>query len=380
MKKTNIAIVITRLDLGGAQKIALYLAENLDKKKFNVHLIAGKGGDLDIEALKLIKKDVIVNLFNEIVHPINLFYDSIAIFKLKDYFVKNKIDIVHTHSSKAGIVGRKAAYLAGVKKIIHTVHGFPFHKYQNFFIHFIYVLIEKIFAFITDKLIAVGYDVMKYGLSKGVGNREKYGVIRPGVEINLFKKQKVNRKEYLAKYGLNPKLFTVGMIGNCKKQKNPEGFIEIAKKVLNENKDIQFVFAGGGKDLNKYKKIIKNQNLSNKIKFIGWIEEPEKFLKSIDLFLLTSLWEGLPCTLVQAVCAGKTCVATDIDGNREFMQQIGLHDYLFEPFDYYKAKEIIIKIKNKGQRKPKTSKLYEYDLKYTLNRYVEIYNNKVNKN
>jgi|DewCreStandDraft_4_1066084.scaffolds.fasta_scaffold03495_9 glycosyltransferase involved in cell wall biosynthesis len=379
MKKINIAIVITRLDLGGAQKIALYLAENLDKKKFNVHLIAGKGGYLDIEALKLTKKDVVVNLFNEIVHPINLFYDTIAIFKLRDYFIKNKIDIVHTHSSKAGIIGRKAAYLAGVRKIIHTVHGFPFHKYQNFFVHFIYVIIEKIFAFITDKLIAVGYDVMKYGLSKGVGNKEKYIVIRPGIEINLFKKQKVNKKEYLKKYDLNPKVFTIGMIGNCKKQKNPAGFIEIAKKVLNEITDVQFVFVGGGKDLIKYQKIIKNQNLSNKIKFIGWIDEPEKFLKSIDLFLLTSLWEGLPCTLVQAVCAGKLCVATDIDGNREFMQKIGLQDYLFPPFDYDKAKEIIIEIKNKRQKKPKTSILYEYDLKYTLNKYVEIYNNKVNK-
>jgi glycosyltransferase involved in cell wall biosynthesis len=227
--KKNIAIIITRLDLGGAQKIALYLAEKLDKQKFNVHLIAGSGGYLDKYAMQLTKKGVRVNLWTEIRHPINVFFDVIAIFKLRAYFIKNKIDIVHTHSSKAGILGRMAAFTAGTKKVVHTIHGFPFHEYQNPFIHYVYVLIEKIFANITNKLVAVGRDVMEYGFSKGVGNRDKYVIIRPGIDVDLFKNAKVDRRKYLKKYGLNPCLFTVGMVGNLKKQKNPHGFVKIAK-------------------------------------------------------------------------------------------------------------------------------------------------------
>lgn len=372
-KKKNIAIVITRLDLGGAQKIALYLAENIDRSKYNVHLIAGRGGYLDDFTMKLTKKGVKVNLWSTIVHPINFFYDIIALFKLRSYFIKNKIEIVHTHSSKAGILGRKAAFLAGVKKIIHTVHGFPFHEYQNPFIHHIYVFIEKIFAHITQKLIAVGYDVMEYGIRKGIGDINKYTVIRPGIDIQLFKRQKINREEYLKKYGLEPNLFTVGMIGNLKKQKNPLGFIEIAKIVIDNTDGIQFIFAGDGKNTDKIKQTIDKYQIKDKVKFIGWTSEPEKFLHSIDLFLLTSLWEGLPCALVQAVCAGNYCIATDVGGNREFMKSIGLQDYLFKPGDYEKAKELIIKIKNYGQNRPRMNKLYEYDLKNMMKKYTEIY-------
>lgn len=372
-EKKNIAIVITRLELGGAQKIALYLAENLDKKKYNIHLISGSGGYFDDYARQLIKKGVKVNLWSEIKHPINLFFDVIALLKLVNYFIKNKIDIVHTHSSKAGILGRKAAFLAGVKKIIHTIHGFPFHKYQNFIINYFYVFVEKIFANITHKLIAVGYDVMQYGLSKGIGDKNKYIVIKPGVDINLFKTQKINKDKYLKKYGLNPELFTVGMIGNLKKQKNPIGFIEIAKCTIDKQNDIQFIFAGGGKDMHKIKEILNKYKLNDRVKFIGWINEPEKFLKSIDLFLLTSLWEGLPCTLVQAICADNYCVASDIDGNREFMKEVGLEEYIYEPKNYKKAADLIIKVKNKGQRRPKINKLSEYDLKYVLKQYYGIY-------
>ncbi|MBP7793075.1 MAG: glycosyltransferase [Candidatus Goldbacteria bacterium] len=378
-KKKNIAIIITRLDLGGAQKIALYLAEKLDKQKFNVHLIAGKGGYLDKYAMQLTKKGVKVNLWTEIKHPINIFFDVIAVYKLRDYFIKNNIDIVHTHSSKAGILGRKAAFIARIKKVMHTIHGFPFHEHQNPFIHSVYVLIEKIFAGMTNKLIAVGYDVMEYGLNKGVGSRDKYVVIRPGINVNSFKNTKVDRKKYLKKYGLNQDLFTVGMVGNLKKQKNPYGFVKIAKAVIDETKDVQFVFAGDGKNADKINKMLDKYKISDKVKFIGWIDEPEKFFKSIDLFLLTSLWEGLPCTLVQAVCAGNCCVATDVGGNREFMKDIGLRQYLFEPEDYETAKELIIKIKKYGQKKPDTKKIYEYDLKYVLKEHKKIYLNDVNQ-
>ena len=162
--KKHIAIVITRLDLGGAQKIALYLAEKLDRKKFEVFLIAGAGGYLDSQAAKL--KGVKIILMPELKHPISLFDDMKAVSTLTKFFTDNKIDIVHTHSSKAGIIGRLAAKFAGVKNVIHTVHGFSFHEYQNPVIHAMYVVLEKLAAPWTNTLVAVGQDVIKYGLKK----------------------------------------------------------------------------------------------------------------------------------------------------------------------------------------------------------------------
>ncbi len=370
--KKNIAIVITRLDLGGAQKIALYLADKLNKKKFNVHFITGENGYLDYEAKKI--KGIKLVFLKSLKHPISIINDIIALFKLKKYFIQNKIDIVHTHSSKAGIIGRFAAKMAGVKLIIHTIHGFPFHKYQNPINFFVYLILERIAAKCSHKLVAVGEDVVKHGLENKVGRKEQYLIIRAGIDINLFKNAKVNRKQYLSKYGLDTKFFTVGMIGNLKKQKNPFEFIKIAMEVLKREKNIQFVFAGDGYLKSRIEKFLKKNKLNENIKFIGWIKDAEKFLKAIDVFILTSLWEGLPCTLVQALFSGKPCIATNINGNKEIMNKVN-PDFLYEPGNYNDAAEKIILLKEKRKIKFNfpLKILKEFDLKFMLREYEKLY-------
>jgi len=374
--KKNIAIVITRLDLGGAQKTALYLAEKLDKKKYNVFLITGCNGYLDSEAKEITGLDLL--FMKELRHPISPIKDITAIFKLKDYFIKNKMDIVHTHSSKAGILGRFAAKMAGVKKIIHTVHGFSFHEHQNFLAHGLYVVLEKMAADMTDRLVAVGKDTAEYGLKNGVGTKDKYTIIRAGIDINMTRRTKVDAKKYLKAAGLKPGVYTVGMIGNLKKQKNPVSFVKIAAEALAADSSLQFVFAGDGPMRNKISELLKKCGIEDKVKFIGWINEPEKFLKAIDLFMLTSLWEGLACTIPQAIAAGKPCLVSDIPGNREIIQN-GKTGFLFSPFDSREAAEKIIWLKaNKKQALKFTKAAFaaikgEFDLKQMLKKYEEAY-------
>ncbi len=376
--KKNIAIVITRLDMGGAQKVALYIAENLDKSKYNVYFITGTGGYLDDYAKQI--KGIELLFMKELKHPISPLNDMAAFFKLKGYFIKNKIDIVHTHSSKAGILGRLAAKTAGIKKIIHTIHGFSFHEYQNIFTHFLYLTLEKITGGITDKLVAVGNDVVEYGLRKGVADKSKYAVIRAGIDINKTQNAARSTRSYLGNYGLKQGIYTVGMIGNLKKQKNPEAFVKIAKQVLNLDKNFQFAFAGDGPLKEKVCAMVKQYGIEDKTKFTGWIEEPEKFLKAVDIFLLTSLWEGLPCTIPQAIAAGKPCVVSNIAGNRELIRD-GKTGFLYEPFDYKEAAEKIISLKNNPKESKKIAKAAfaeiktEYDLKYMLKQYEIIYKN-----
>ncbi|MEI7640611.1 MAG: glycosyltransferase family 4 protein [bacterium] len=364
--KKRIAIVITKLELGGAQQIALFLAENLDRKKFEVFLIAGTGGYLD----KKVSKKIKLNLWEDLTAPISPIKDIKTLFKMKQFFIDNKIDIVHTHSSKAGILGRLAAKLAGVKKIIHTVHGFSFHEYQNPFIHAMYVLLEKMAAPWTNTLVAVGKNVQEYGLKKGIGKKSQYKIIRAGIDIGLFRKNKAGHKN---------KVFTVGMLGNLKAQKNPMAFVEIAKKTLALDTHLQFVFAGDGPMRKQVKEKLKAYNIETKVNLIGWTDKPDKFLQSLDLFLLTSLWEGLPCTIAQAIAAGKPCVVSNIAGNKELIldKKTGL---TYPCFDYRTAAEDIIFLKNNKKTAAKYTKAaYEmiekdFDLKNMLKQYLKIYN------
>lgn len=373
MAKKNIAIVVTRLDLGGAQKVALYLAEHLDKKRFNVHLLAGEGGYLDKEVLSG-KTGVTYQLFKEIKHPISLIDDAKALFKLKKYFRDNKIDIVHTHSSKAGILGRKAAWLAGVKKIVHTVHGFSFHEHQNFLMHAIYRFLEISMASITNDLIAVGEDVVDYGINMGVGRAGKYTVIRAGVELKKFKKTAALGKVFKKKYGIKTGQYVVGMIGNLKKQKNPLAFIEIAKRVIEKNPKVLFKFAGDGPLRQKAEELISRYELNNNVELLGWVEKPEEFMAACDLFILTSLWEGLPCTLAQAAAAGKICVASDVYGNREIIKGLGA-GYLFKPSDYDSAAAYIIEEMSKKSRyKPQSAEyLSQFDADLMVKQHEKLY-------
>jgi len=371
--KKNIAIGMTRLDLGGAQKVALYLAEHLDKNKFNVHLIAGRGGYLDKQVLSE-KSGVTYQLLKEIKHPISLIDDTKALFELKKYFENNKIDVVHTHSSKAGILGRKAAWLAGVKKIVHTIHGFSFHEHQNFLMHGIYRFLEISMAAITDDLIAVGEDVVDYGIKMGVGRAGKYTVIRAGVELKKFKKAAANARAAVKKYGIKPGQYTVGMIGNLKKQKNPLAFVEVAKRVVEKYPKARFIFAGDGPLRKKAEELISRYGLSNNVELLGWVEKPEEFMAACNLFLLTSLWEGLPCTLAQAAAAGKICVATDIYGNREIIKGLG-EGYLFKPSDYDSAAAYIIEEMSKKSRyKPQSAKyLSQFDADLMVKQHEKLY-------
>jgi glycosyltransferase involved in cell wall biosynthesis len=376
----KIAIIITKLELGGAQQTALYLAEHLDRDKYEVHLISGAGGYLEDYA----KKIPDLNLFHmeSFKHPVRPFYDLATFMRLKRYLKEKKIDLVHTHSSKAGFLGRLAASAARVPIIVHTAHGFPFHEYQNPVAHRIFIMLEKVAAKRTDTLIAVGYDVMEYGISKNVGNHDLYKVIHAGVDLEKFKMPGTPREMYLTRNGLNSTTFTVGMIGNLKKQKNPFEFVEIANRVLEQDQAVQFIFGGDGPLREVVQERLAVYGIESKVKFLGWIDTPEDFLHSIDLFLLTSLWEGLPCTLPQAFIAGKPCIATDIMGNREVLARARA-GYLYRPGDVDSAARIILNMKNGEEKKhiplDQGLELEEFDFEHVLAEHEWLYQMLLNR-
>jgi glycosyltransferase involved in cell wall biosynthesis len=370
----RIALVVTRLDLGGAQKVVLYLVEHLDRTRYEVHLLTGRGGLLDARAAAIKNQRVV--FVDSLKHPLSPGRDPRAVWALKNYFVRNQIEIVHTHTSKAGLLGRMAGRLAGTKKILHTVHGFPFHRYQNPLVHLLYLEFERWAAKWSDRLVAVGRDVKSYGLKKGVGREDQYRIIRAGIAMERFKNLRLDRRIYLKKAGLDPRRFTVGMIGNLKKEKNPAAFIEIARRVLARDRNMQFLFAGGGPRKGRIDARLRQYGLGDRVKFLGWVERPDRFLAAIDLFLFTSLKEGLPCVLAEAAAAGKTIIATDIDGNREMLDLLG-RGALYPPFDHDAAAAKILYFKNHpppANAGPRASpRLREFEAERMLKQYEKIY-------
>lgn len=319
MGKTNILYVITKLELGGAQKHLLSLITNLDKGKYSIFLFTANEGPLLNDALVIDGLCVKTSLFLE--RKINFFKDFAALLEIYSFIRENNIDIVHTHSSKAGIIGRLAARLAKVKIIIHTVHGWPFNDYQAFIARYVYVWLERLAARFSDKLIVVsGFDKGK-GLKNRIGDNSKYTLIYYGILFENFGRNEYNINNIRGPLGLRINDLTVGMIACFKPQKSPQDFIKLASLIGEVIPGIKFILIGDGVLREKIEDLIARRGLKNQVLLLGWRRDIPEILHTIDIFVLTSLWEGLPISVLEAMASAKPVVATDTGGIREIISE-----------------------------------------------------------
>ncbi|MEF3280213.1 MAG: glycosyltransferase family 4 protein [Elusimicrobiota bacterium] len=331
--------VITKLELGGAQQNTLWTCKNLDINKFDTTLVCGKGGILDKDAQTNVSK-IIFSKY--LVREISPFKDMMAFFELFFIFKKEKPDIIHTHSSKAGIIARIAAFLAGVKKIIHSYHGFGFNNSQPALIRYFYILLEKISAIYTDAFIFVSNDNIKTAMKYKIGNPERYNLIRSGINLSKFSKEK--DFSFLENLGItknNSKI--ISTVANLKPQKNPHDFIKIAEQIIKKGIDAYFIYAGGGKNINYFRKLVNEMGIATRCIFVDWVSEPFKVYRASDIFLLTSLWEGLPRSLIEAICSGVVPVCYKTDGVNDIIID-GVNGFMVEQKDIAKASSIIEKL------------------------------------
>ncbi|MCM8766757.1 MAG: glycosyltransferase family 4 protein [Candidatus Omnitrophica bacterium] len=319
----KIAHVITRLIVGGAQENTIFTVEGLIKKGYKVDLISGptKGPEGSLEK-KIIQKGIPLIIVKELVREINPFYDIVAFIKLFFIFKKNKYDIVHTHSAKAGILGRISAKLANPKSIvIHTIHGLPFHPYQNKLLNFIYIFAEKVAYPFTDHFICVGQIMKEKSLKAKIGKEEDYTVIYSGFEVEKYIESMKKRDILREKYGISKNEKVIGMIGRLFYLKGQNYLIEAFKEVSKRHPEAKLIFVGDGilrKELEDY---AKKNNIQGKVIFTGLVP-PEKipeYVSIMDILVHTSLREGLPRAVAQGLAGGKPVVAFDVDGAKEIV-------------------------------------------------------------
>lgn len=321
----KVAHIITRLEFGGAQGNTLYTAANLDRARFEPMLITGRGGILDQKAQQ-------PPVYAEsLVREISPLKDFLALLQLRAIFSRLKPEIVHTHSSKAGILGRLAAAAAGVPVIVHTFHGFGFHPYQNPLKRWFYILLEMLCARLTDALIFVSRSNMKTASANGIGRPEQYSMIRSGIKLGNYP-ARIDRAAKRAGLGIGEEDIMVLSLGNAKPQKNPEHFLEAAARLTDRHPRARFVFVGGGEYLEELKEKARARGLEEKCLFTGWRDDSAELLAAADIFAMTSLWEGLPRALVEALCTGLPCICYAADGVNDILRD-GKNGFVIPPGD-----------------------------------------------
>lgn len=310
--------IITRMIVGGAQLNTLYTSQFIDKKRFKVQILsgpqAGPEGNLFTEVQK---NNIPLAIEHNLVREINPIKDFLAFLQIIRFIKKNKFLIVHTHSSKAGFLGRLAAHIANTPIIVHTVHGWSFHQYMSPFKRYLYITLEKIAARYSDALIVVTKLDISKGIESGIASQEKYHLIHSSIPVENFEPKTVNRDFIRHELGIPTNAIVVGSLGRLSTQKNPLTWLRIAELIHAARPNVYFLMVGDGPMRDQVEEFIFKSNLQDNIILTGLRKDTSKMLKAMDIFLLTSLWEGLPRVIPEANLMKIPVIAFDADGIKE---------------------------------------------------------------
>lgn len=335
--RPKIVHLITRLELGGAQQNTLFCVEHHDRTRFAVGLWAGEGGILDASARAIDEADV--RILPWLVHPIVPVSDVAAVMRLASML--RDVDLLHTHSSKAGILGRAAARLAGIPGVVHTVHGWSFNDVQPAVKRRLYLEAERAAARATDRIVCVARSDRDRGLASGIGHAAQYRILRSGIDPSLYGAPAGARDRLRAAIGAAPEDVVVGSIANFKPQKGPLDFVEAARLARLRDPRLCFFIAGDGELRPAVERAIARADLGGAVHLLGWRDDVPELLASMDIFVLTSLFEGLPRVVLQAMAASVPVVATDTGGVSEVVVE-GTTGLLVPPGDPAAAAKAIV--------------------------------------
>ena len=282
----------------------------------------------------------------ELVRPVHPWKDWIAFRRLEKVLREQKPDIVHTHSGKAGILGRLAARRAGVPIIIHTIHGPSFGKFQNAASNFLFRAAEKYAARATTHFIVVADAMKQQYLAAGIGKPEQYTKIFSGFALEPFLAAK-NDLELRRKLGIAPGDFVVGKIARLFKLKGHDDLFAVAPELVRQNPKIKFLLVGAGQWRAKFENLAKSLGLENHFIFAGLVPPADvpRYAGIMDALVHLSLREGLPRALPQALAAGKPVVAYDCDGASEACLD-GQTGFLVEPGGLGELKNRLLQLAN----------------------------------
>jgi glycosyltransferase involved in cell wall biosynthesis len=336
--------IITRLIVGGAQENTMLTADLLDPERYAVDVVSGPQAGPEGSLIEEVQaRGIHLTIEPNLVREVNPLKDLSALLALTSHIRHRGYAIVHTHSSKAGILGRWAAWLAGTPVIVHTVHGWGHHERQHPMVRRTFILLEQLTAPITDKLIVVSPLNTEKGLADRIATPEKYVTIRSGIDLERFRYPTRPREAVRAELGIPPDATVVGTVTRLSEQKAPLDFVSAAARIGARHPDVQFVIVGDGPMRAEVEAAITSEGLTHSVHLTGLRRDVPDLMHSFDIFALSSLWEGLPRVLPQAMAAGLPIVATAVDGNTEAVTD-GANGFLTPAGDPGALAEALLKL------------------------------------
>jgi glycosyltransferase involved in cell wall biosynthesis len=321
--RIKVVHVITRLDSGGSAQNTLLTCLGLTER-YELVLVHGLSlesqmTDLEKQAVyrgieKAQDRGVKVVAIPSLVRKIDLVQDLRAFFSLWRLMIQERPAIVHTHTSKPGILGRWAAKMASVPIIVHTPHGHVFYGHFGPLASRFFLLVERLMAFITDRMIALTEGERNDYIALSVSNPDKIVTIHSGVEINRYMAVQVNIQEKKRSLGLNPKGLVIGTVGWLLPIKGPMHLLRAMSFVWQSHPGTGLVYVGKGDLEKELREEAFRMGVSERVSFLGWRDDVPEIMQLLDIFVLPSLNEGMGRVLVEAMAAGKPIVASNVGG------------------------------------------------------------------
>lgn len=337
----KIVHIITRLDKGGSAQNTSLTCRELSRKyemvlvhglSFESRMTEQEKESVDQGIKESVEKGVRVIAIPSLVRRISPLQDLKALFSLWRLLIRERPFIVHTHTSKAGILGRLAAKFAGVPIIIHTPHGHVFYGHFGPLISKFFLLTERLMARITDRMVSLTQAEKNDYVALSISSPEKVTTIHSGVDVDRFMNIQVNIAEKKRELGLNSKGLMVGTVGWLLSIKGPMHLLKAMPYVWENHPETSLIFVGKG-DLEKgLKEEARRMGVSDKVIFLGWRDDIPEIMQVLDVFVLPSLNEGMGRVLVEAMAAGKPVVASSVGGILDLVKE-GQNGFLAEPGD-----------------------------------------------
>lgn len=303
--RLRVAQVVTRF-MAGAGGVALRGALALDPEQYEIVFITGEGDDLAAKARAAGHEVVLLPHLRSEIAPLD---DRRALADLRACL--RGFDVVHTHSSKAGALGRLAAHRLGIGRITHTFHGFPFHQFQSWPRRSAYIQIERSVGKFTDVFFAVGSAVAAEAIARRIAAPERVRTIGVGLGKALSAPSPLDRAEARRVLGAPPGMHVVGTVGRLAFQKAPEDFVQALAGLRRD--DVFGVWIGDGPLREKTERLARRLGMADRMLFTGERHDVAALLPGLDVFAMASRYEGLPCAIVEAMSAGLPVVATAVN-------------------------------------------------------------------
>lgn len=315
------AHVITRLILGGAQENTVYSCIDLARRhNVDVRLFTGPTTGPEGSLVQFAQSQgVNITLIPSLIRAINPLYDIPAYFQLKRELQSFQPDVVHTHSAKAGILGRAAAQALQIPFIVHTIHGAPWYKTGNAISRSFNQICEAWAAKRCDKLVSVADAMTDLFLQANIAPREKFVTVYSGMDVEPFLQSSALRDATRKEYGFSPGDIVIGKIARLFRLKGHDDLIAAAKDVVTSAPQVKFLLVGDGILRDALQNQVNRAGLSDRFIFAGLVpsEKIPAMISAMDIVVHTSLREGLARVLPQALISGKPVVSYDIDGAKE---------------------------------------------------------------